>query len=75
MTIDQKLFEMLFEQAKASSRLRANYDMRTSLDDTSQRMLNALFLALRFLSINMRILQNRYFAFVVDWTKCYLRKS
>ena len=42
MTIDQKLFEMLFEQAKASSRLRANYDMRTSLDDTSQRMLNAL---------------------------------
>ena len=32
----------LLEQAAASPRLRMNYDLRTSLEDGSQRMLNAL---------------------------------
>ena len=42
MQIDKELIERLFEQAKESSRLRMNYDLRTSSADTSQRMLNAL---------------------------------
>ena len=42
MHIDKELLEGLFEQAKESPRLRMNYDLRTSTEDTSQRMLNAL---------------------------------
>ena len=42
MVIDNKLLDSLFEQAKSSSRLRMNYDLRTTTGDTSQRMLNAL---------------------------------
>lgn len=42
MLIDNRLLDNLTEQAKASPRLRMNYDLRTSSDDTSQRMLNAL---------------------------------
>ena len=42
MVIDNKLLDSLFEQAKSSSRLRMNYDLRTTAADTSQRMLNAL---------------------------------
>lgn len=32
----------LFQQAEGNERLRQNFDLRTSLADTSQRMLNAL---------------------------------
>lgn len=42
MTIDSKILDALTAAAKASPRLRMNYDMRTSPEDTSQRMLNAL---------------------------------
>ena len=42
MQIDKELLERLFEQAKESPRSRINYDLRTSSEDTSQRMLNAL---------------------------------
>lgn len=42
LMIDQNLLDNLFEQAKASERLRQNYDLRTSAEDNSQRMLNAL---------------------------------
>lgn len=42
MIIDQELLNKLFEQAKENPRLRQNFDLRTSLNDTSQRMLNAL---------------------------------
>ena len=42
MTIDNKLFDALSEEARKSSRLRMNYDMRTTADDQSQRMLNAI---------------------------------
>lgn len=42
MVIDKALLDNLTEQAKASPRLRMNYDLRNSADDTSQRMLNAL---------------------------------
>ena len=40
--IDNKLLDSLTEQAKASPRLRMNYDLRNSSSDTSQRMLNAI---------------------------------
>lgn len=40
--INSQLIEDLLRQAKASERLRVAYDLRTSPEDTSQRMLNAL---------------------------------
>lgn len=42
MRIDQNFLDELTEQAKASPRLRMNYDLRNSPDDKSQRMLNAI---------------------------------
>ena len=42
MLIDNVLLDALTEQAKASPRLRMNYDLRNSATDTSQRMLNAI---------------------------------
>ena len=42
MLIDDVFLDKLAEQAKANPRLRMNYDMRTSAEDQSQRMLNAL---------------------------------
>lgn len=42
MEIDKGLIDGLFEQARENARLRQNYDLRTSADDNSQRMLNAL---------------------------------
>lgn len=40
--IDKKLINDLFDKAVASERKRMNYDLRTSTNDGSQRMLNAL---------------------------------
>ena len=40
--IDEKLINNLFDKAVASDRKRMNYDLRTSPNDGSQRMLNAL---------------------------------
>ena len=40
--IDKSLLDDLFVRAKESDRLRMNYDLRTSVSDNSQRMLNAL---------------------------------
>ena len=42
MIITQVLLNSLTEQAKASPRLRKNYDLRNSVEDLSQRMLNAI---------------------------------
>ena len=42
MKITQSLLDDLTAQAKASPRLRMNYDLRDSEQDGSQRMLNAL---------------------------------
>ena len=42
MNITQSLLDSLTAQAKASPRLRMNYDLRDSAQDGSQRMLNAL---------------------------------
>ena len=42
MKIDKEFLDKLTEQAKASPRLRMNYDLRNSAEDGSQRMLNAL---------------------------------
>ena len=40
--IDKVFLDALWGQAEESPRLRMNYDMRNSSEDTSQRMLNAL---------------------------------
>ena len=40
--INEDFVNRLLEQAKESPRLRQNFDLRTSTNDTSQRMLNAL---------------------------------
>lgn len=42
MVIDEKILDELTAQAKACPRLRMNYDLRNSVEDQSQRMLNAL---------------------------------
>ncbi len=42
MLIDQALLEELTTKAKASPRLRAAYDLRTTPKDNSQRILNAV---------------------------------
>lgn len=42
MIITQAFLDSISEQAKASPRLRMNYDLRNSEDDGSQRMLNAI---------------------------------
>ncbi len=42
MLIDEIFLEGLLEKATESERRRANHDLRTSGDDGSQRMLNAL---------------------------------
>lgn len=42
MTINQELLDKLLEEAKVNARLRTNLDLRTSAEDGSQRMLNAM---------------------------------
>jgi len=42
MKITRTLLDKLTEQAKASPRLRMNYDLRNTEADLSQRMLNAI---------------------------------
>ena len=42
MKINQELLEELFEEAKWNPRLRTNLDLRTSAEDGSQCMLNAM---------------------------------
>lgn len=42
MKITQAILDKLTEEAKASTRLRMNFDLRNSADDKSQRMLNAI---------------------------------
>ena len=42
MIFDKDFLAKLFEQATINPRLRQNFDLRTSGEDTSQRLLNAL---------------------------------
>ena len=42
MKIDSTLFDILSAQAKANPRLRQAYDLRTTPEDNSQRILNAM---------------------------------
>lgn len=42
MEINKDLIDKLFVEAKENPRLRQNFDLRTSAEDGSQRMLNAL---------------------------------
>lgn len=40
--INDELLSELHQRAKESERLRQNFDLRTTAEDTSQRMLNVL---------------------------------
>ena len=42
MTINQELLNKLFKEAEVNPRKRTNLDLRTSAEDGSQRMLNAM---------------------------------
>ena len=42
MNIDQELVSSLISQANASDRFRASFDLRTTVNDSSQQILNAL---------------------------------
>ena len=42
MNIDQELVSSLISQANASDRFRAGFDLRTTVNDSSQQILNAL---------------------------------
>lgn len=42
MIVDKKLMDSLSAQAKANSRLRQAFDLRTTPNDSSQRILNAV---------------------------------
>ena len=42
MEINSQLLEQLLQEALSSERLRVSFDLRTTPDDQSQRMLNAL---------------------------------
>lgn len=42
MVLTQEILQALIDQAKASPRLRTNYDLRNSTEDKSQRILNVL---------------------------------
>lgn len=42
MEINDSLLQNIFKQAERNNRKRMNYDMRTSLEENSQRMLNVL---------------------------------
>lgn len=42
MKLNKELLNSLFEQARNNPRLRQSYDLRTSPEDSSQRMLNAM---------------------------------
>ena len=42
MDIDRELIGLLLDGARVNPRLRQNMDLRTSAEDGSQRMLNAL---------------------------------
>lgn len=42
MFFDKDFLDQLLDKASVSERLRQNFDLRNSSDDTSQRMLNAL---------------------------------
>lgn len=42
MVITQALLDKLTEEAKANPRLRQSFDLRNSVEDNSQRMLNAI---------------------------------
>ena len=41
MIIDEKLLDKVSEKAKASERLRMNFNLHDSLDAKAQRLLNA----------------------------------
>lgn len=69
LEINKDFLDSLFAKAKENSRLRQNYDLRTSAEDKSQRMLNALLPVQKWRSIAIQTHQRVSSAFVVEWMK------
>ena len=69
LEISKDFLDSLFAKAKENPRLRQNYDLRTSAEDQSQRMLNALLPGTEVANIVIPIHQRVSSAFVVEWMK------
>ncbi len=54
MIIDEILLDKVSARAKASPRLRMNYNFHQSLDEKCHRMLNAVEPGMRYLFIDIR---------------------
>lgn len=54
MVIDKELLDKVSEHAKASPRLRMNYNFHQSLDEKCHRFLNPWNQGLKYLSISIR---------------------
>ena len=70
--IDKKLIQELFDKAVVSDRKRMNYDLRTSSNDGSQRILNALLPGTIVPYIDIRTATRMSFYYVVNWLKYYM---
>lgn len=67
LEINKDFLDSLFAKAKENPRLRQNYNLRTSAEDQSQRMLCCLVLKWRYIVI--RIHQRVSSVFVAEWMK------
>lgn len=75
MKLDKELIDNLFEQAKANPRLRQSFDLRTSSEDNSQRMLNALLSGTE-VAIHKHPLSNEnVILLVARWTRSFLMQK
>jgi len=75
MTITQDLLDKLFEEAKKNPRQRTNLDLRTSAEDGSQRMLNAM-LPGTVVAIHRHPMSNENVILIKGrLERCYMRKS
>lgn len=63
MIIDQKLMDSLSQKAKESPRMRQAFDLRTTPNDSSQRILNAVESGTILPSIAIEALPKRLLSF------------
>ena len=66
MEIDKDFLGKLFEQAVENPRLRQSFDLRTSSEDNSQRILNALLPGTVFPFIDIQTAMRMYCFCVVN---------
>lgn len=72
LVIDKELLDGVTAQAKASPRLRMNYNLHDSLEAKAQRLMNAMEPICRFTAIP--ILQKRISFYAVESTCCFTVK-